>query len=120
MPFDRVIDLLIKEALGSIRNRKTVEKIFQNRKTAKKIFPLFVKKRGTIHNGFLRSLSFFHCRRVEYVGGYSSQTDRPKCSTLHVACRAGVILASDMTFKAIHGLALTYIMDLVSVKKKSP
>ena len=25
-----------------------------------------------------------------------------------------------MTFKAIHGLALTYIMDLVSVKKKSP
>ena len=48
MPFYRVIDLLIKEALGSIRNRKTVEKIFQNRKTAKKNISSLRKK--TWHN----------------------------------------------------------------------
>ena len=31
---------------------------------------------------FLRSLSFFRCRRVRHVGSHSSQTDRPKYSTL--------------------------------------
>ena len=37
-----------------------------------------VKKNGC----FLRSLSFFRCWRVRHVGSHSSQTDRPRCSTL--------------------------------------
>ena len=40
------------------------------------------KKCNTIHNCFLTSLSFFHCRHMRHIGSHSSQTVQPKCSTL--------------------------------------
>ena len=39
-------------------------------------------KNNVTHSCFLRSLNFFHCRRVRHIGSYNSQTDQPKCSTL--------------------------------------
>ena len=45
------------------------------------LFHQLVKK-NTTQSCFLRSLSFFRCRRLRHVGSHSSQNDGPKCSTL--------------------------------------
>ena len=57
---------------------RSVVKCHHERRQARCMYHLIVKKNTTQS----RSLSFFRCRRMRYVGSYNSQTDRPKSSTL--------------------------------------
>ena len=57
---------------------RSVVKCHHERRQARCMYHFIVKKNATQS----RSLSFFHCRRMRYVGSYNSQTDRPKSSTL--------------------------------------